>query len=169
MISWSATHQQGQSYNTSTNKPVIPKWGKQAVLNYIADYGRLRSANPYAGSDLGLDQNTLSMMPGGTRDLAAGAKLGAEENINDTYAAPGGPGMGSFAHKAALAGLEGEYATSVADSARQAALADAELRRRDFAARLSTGQAIGGLARSFATTRNRQKQRYVSHAASIGQ
>lgn len=169
---WSASGTKSRTYGIEQgfNRVQAPKWFKPQRKAYLRDVSRLRGPSPYAGTDLGLDPDTLAMIPGGTRDMAAGAKEGAAQGINDIFAAPGGPGMGSYAHNAALAGLEGGYAASVAESAREAALADAALRRSDYDRRLAAGGAVGQLARAFSTEKFRKSNRVnaISGTVSYG-
>jgi len=166
---WSVSRERGTDISHGESKVITPKWYKPEKKAYLADIARLRTANPYAGSDLGLDPATLALMPGGARDMAAGAREGAVQSINETYAAPGGPGVGSYAHAGALAGLQGQYAASVADATREATLADATLRRSDYDRRLDAGAAARDLALAFAARRNRSRGYYLHRSASVGQ
>jgi hypothetical protein len=147
-----------------------PKWGKQAIKDYIANLARLQGPAPYAGPEFGYSPATLSMMAGGPLDMAAGAKRGAGQAITDYYARPGAPGTGSYAEGAALAGLENEYAARGAEGMRSTLIADETQRRADAALRLREGVMAGNLARSFATTRQRNRTNSVSRdsTASFG-
>lgn len=162
----SVSKSRSQQVDRSESKVITPKWYKPERRAYLADIARLRTASPYAGADLGLDPNTLALLPGGARDMAAGAREGAEENINSAFAAPGGPGMGSYAHAGALAGLQGQYAASVADATREATLMDATLRRSDYDRRLDAGERARNLALAFAARRGRTRGSISSISAS---
>lgn len=166
MFSVSGNYQKGRGTSTSQTRVVMPKWGRAELKARLADTARLRGPNPYAGNDLGYDPATLALMPGGARDMAAGAVEGGREAIDDTYAAPGGPGMGSFAHKAALAGYQNAYAASVADASREAAVADAALRREDMRFRMGVGAENMNIARAFSQVRNRARQKQVNWGVS---
>ena len=166
-VSGTLSKARGYGIEQGFSRVQAPGWFKPQRRAYLKDVSRLRGPNPYAGTDLGLDPNTLAMIPGGTRDMAAGAKEGAAQSINDIYAMPGGPGMGSYAHNAALSSMENEYAGSVAESAREAALADASLRRTDYDRRLAAGADVGQLARAFATQKFRKSNRQNDISGSV--
>jgi len=149
------------------NRVVVPKWGKPAIKEYIANLHALQGPAPYAQEGLGYDRATLSMLPGQANDLAAGAKLGAAESIQSTFARPGAPGTGSYAESAALGSLNNEYAARAAEAGRTTAIADASLRRADAERRLRFGLAAGNLARQFATTRGRQRRQFSTVGGQI--
>jgi len=169
MVGWNVGRSWGSDISHDTSRVKTPKWFKPIRNAFASNVMRLQGASPYAGADLGYDPATLALMPGGARDMAAGAKRGALESVTDYYARPGAPGAGSFAHSAALAGVEGDYASTVAESAREAALSDALLRRQDMQTRLNAGMDAGNLARNFATTHGRSRKVYLHRQASVGQ
>lgn len=160
-------YSRSRSKQKTTTKIIPTAWAQRAIEGTEADYARLRGPSPYAGSDLGYDPATLAMIPGGERDLAAGALQGAEQGINDVFAAPGGPGTMSFAHKAALSGLRGDYAARVAESGRIAALTDAAVRREDMARRIGAGQSLIDLGRQYSEVRQKTKGRTYTGSGSV--
>lgn len=165
--SGSASYSKSSSRTDSESRVVPTGWAQKGIEGVSRDYASLFGAptighgrnrapdpnyqGPFAGPNLGYDRHTLAMLPGGARDLAAGALEAGRQDIDDTYSMPGGPGVGSFAHRASLAGLRGRHTASVASAGRDAALADAAQRREDFDRRISVGQGLIGQGLGYAT------------------
>lgn len=158
-----------RSSTSGSQRVKAPGWFRKGVLpGYISDYQGLRGEDPYGGPGLGLGRETLELLPGGARDLAAGARTGSEQRIDTIYGSPGGPGAGSFAHRAAKAGLANQYAASTAEAGREAALEDARLSREDYERRLATGGQLADVARAFSTVRTRERSKKSNISGSVG-
>ena len=168
MITASGKYDTSRSSTQATSRLISPGWWKPQRKAWFSDVARLRGPDAYGGSDLGYDQNTLSMLPGGARDLSAGAAEGAVQDIQDAYAAPGGAGVGSYAQNAELAGAAESRASDIARAGREATLSDAGLRREDLQRRLSTGLDIGNLASAMSGRRNNTRQYNTSWGLQAG-
>ncbi len=132
----------GSAYANKRYKPHKPSRANLSAYEGMerGQIDRLQGDDPYAGKDLGLNQNQLQGLTSEGRDLTRGERTATKQRISDTYRRSGKYGVKSAQFDRANERADLQSLQDNALIKRKNIIADAMIRRQDYSRRLNAIQ-----------------------------